>query len=323
MPSSAGDFRLVSAQEVGAGLRYDRLIAALRTAFAAGAEAPKRHHHMVEVPGGPDATLLLMPAWQIGGLLGVKIVSVFPGNGARALPALSSSYLLSDAVTGIPLALMDGDEITGRRTAATAALGADLLSRRDASRLLVVGAGRIAGEVPAAMRAVRPIERVEVWNVRAQGAAALVGRLRADGFDASVATDLDAAVRRADIVSCATLATAPLIRGAWLRPGVHLDLIGSFTPEMREADDESFRRSMIFVDSVAGFAEAGDLMQPLRSGAIASIEACTTLADLCRGKCGREGPADITLFKAVGTAIADLAAASLVYGGLSAEQPVR
>ena len=313
--------RVVSSAQVAGSLAYDRLVPALRDAFAAGADVPMRHHHTIRSPGRPpgepDATLLLMPAWRPGGFLGVKVVGVFPGNSARRQPAVSSSYLLCDAATGSHLALMEGDEITSRRTAATAALGADFLARSDASRLLVVGAGRIGSEVPAAMRAVRPIREVSVWNPTPASAAALVARLNAAGFTAAVAPDLEAAVRRADIVSCATLATAPLVLGAWLQPGVHLDLIGSFTPAMRETDDDAVRRSRVFIDDPAGLQESGDLLLPLQSGALASADACTTLAARCRGPPpGRTGPTDITLFKAVGTALADLAAATLVYGNL-------
>ena len=305
---------VIPAAQVAASLAYDRLIPALRSAFAAGAHVPRRHHHAIQPEGAPEATLLLMPAWQTGGFLGIKIVGVFPGNNNHGLPALSSSYLLCDATTGQHLALLDGNTITGRRTVATSALAADLLARPDASRLLVVGAGRIASEIPAAMRAVRPIDRVEVWSPRATSAADLVARLIDAGFNARVALDLPSAVGTADIISCATLATEPLIHGEWLRPGSHLDLIGSFTPQMREADDEAIIRSNVFIDDRAGLAESGDLLLALKSGALASADACTTLAALCQGThAGRADPAEITLFKAVGTALADLAAACLVH----------
>jgi ornithine cyclodeaminase len=316
--TNAHGVRVVTAAEVAGSLGYDQLVAALRTAFVAGAETPMRHHHTVRPRGEPEATLLLMPAWQSDRLLGVKIVSVFPGNRVRGQPALSSSYLLCDATTGAHLALIDGNEITGRRTAATAALGASYLARPDASRLLLVGAGRIAGEVPFAMRAVRPIRDVAVWNTTPDRATTLVGRLNAAGFRATIAADLEEAVRDADIVSCATLATTPLIAGAWLQAGVHLDLIGSFTPTMREADDDAMRRAQVFIDDRAGLAESGDLLQPLQSGALGSADACVTLASLCRGEHpGRTDPTEITLFKAVGTALADLAAAALVYRDLA------
>lgn len=306
---------VLDAAAVAAALPFPRLVPALRAAFAAGAAtAPPRHHHSIAVPDAPDASLLLMPAWEPGGPLGVKLVTVFPGNATRGERALHSTYLLSDGTTGRPLALMDGDEITGRRTAATAALAADLLARPEASSLLLVGAGHIAGLVPAAMRAVRPIRGVAVWNPRPARAQALVAALRAEGFEAAVAPDLETAVAAADIVSCATLATAPLVRGARLRPGTHLDLIGGFTPAMREADSAAFAHARVVVDTPAALADAGDLVAPLAEGVLSAGQVAT-LAALCRGEAtGRASAGEVTIFKSVGTALADLAAARLVIG---------
>jgi ornithine cyclodeaminase/alanine dehydrogenase-like protein (mu-crystallin family) len=255
-----------------------------------------------------------MPAWCAGGLVGVKLVSVFPGNGARGLPAVSSSYLLCDGQTGRHLALIDGTEITGRRTAAASALAASFLARTDATVLLVVGAGHIAGLIPAAYAVVRPIRHVLVWNVRAAGAERLAARLRTSGFTAEAVSDLADAVQRADIVSCATLARAPLILGEWLRPGVHLDLIGSFTPAMREADDTAVRRARVFIDTDAALAEAGDLIGPLAGGALRRADIAGDLARLCHREVpGRRDGSEITLFKSVGSALEDLAAAALAY----------
>ncbi len=299
------------AAAVAAALPFERLVPALREAFASGAQVPMRHHHAIERPGEPTATLLLMPAWQER-FLGVKLVNIFPGNAAQGLPALHSTYLLSDGRTGQPIALLDGNEITGRRTVATAALAASYLARPEASSLLLVGAGRIGSLTAAAMRAVRPIRRVTVWNPTPPRAVALVERLRREGFEAVLAGELRQAVEAADIVSCATLATEPLIRGEWLRPGVHLDLIGSFTPEMREADAEAIRRAKVFIDSPAALEESGDLIPLLREGVLRAEEV-VTLAALCRGDHpGRTAADAITVFKAVGTALADLAAARLV-----------
>ena len=237
--------RVYSAEETRNMLPFGALIEALREMFRAGAAAPLRHHHAIPLDGQPDATLLLMPAWTPAGLGGVKIVNVNPGNAAIGMPALSSSYLLFDACTGRHLAMLDGGEITNRRTAAVSALAASYLARADARRLLVVGAGRVAGNLADAFRAVRPIEDVAVWDIDAGMAEGLARRLNGAGFRAAVTTDLEAAVADADIVSCATLATEPLIAGAWLRPGQHLDLIGSFRPGMREADDAAVSRARV------------------------------------------------------------------------------
>jgi ornithine cyclodeaminase len=299
---------------VRASLAFPRLIPALREAFRAGATVPLRHAHSLEHPGAAAATLLLMPAWQGRTALGVKIVTVFPDNGRRGLNAVSSTYLLCDGGTGRHLAVIDGNEITARRTAAASALAGDALARRDAASLLIVGAGHIAGMLAPAWSAVRPIRRVQVWNPRPARAAALAATLRGQGFEAAATDDLEGAVRQADIVSCATLATEPLIHGAWLRPGTHLDLIGGFRPDMREADDDAIRAARVFIDTEAALTEAGDITQPLASLALAREAVAGTLFTLCRGESpGRISEDEITLFKSVGSAIEDLAAAALVW----------
>jgi ornithine cyclodeaminase/alanine dehydrogenase-like protein (mu-crystallin family) len=307
--------RVLDAAQTAASLPFERLIPALREAFITGAEAPLRHRHDIAQPDGTTAALLLMPAWRADGFLGVKVVSVYPGNGTRNLPAVSASYLLCDGATGEHRALIDGAEITRRRTAAASALAASYLARDDAASLLIVGAGHIAGLMAAAYRVVRPISRVRVWNIREQGAARLAARLRAEGVAAEEVTDLPAAVAEADIVTCATLAREPLVRGEWLRPGTHLDLIGGFTPAMREADDEAVRRSRVFIDTDAALAEAGDLLDPIAHGVLRRDDIAGSLFTLCRGETpGRRHRDEITLFKSVGSALEDLAAAALAYG---------
>ncbi|HEY4030630.1 MAG TPA: ornithine cyclodeaminase family protein [Caulobacteraceae bacterium] len=303
---------VIDADETRAALGFDRLIGAVRDAFASGAQIPLRHHHAMPQPDGTTAVLLLMPAWQDQGYLGVKIVGIYPGNNRRGLPGVYSTYLLSDAGTGRPLALIDGDQITARRTAAVAALAASYLALPEASGLLVVGAGRVASLIAPAMREVRSIRAVTVWDIDPAKAHALADGLREQGFQAHVAAELEQAARKADIISCATLSTEPLIRGDWLKPGAHLDLIGSFTPQMREADDAAMAHGRVFVDSRDALTESGDLIGPLRSGALADISG--TMADLCCGAAdGRRSAGEITVFKAVGTALSDIAAAALVY----------
>lgn len=281
--------RVVDAAATRAALPFERLIPALERAFAAGAEVPPRQ--VLAVNGG---TVLVMPAWH-GRWFGVKTVAIQPGNAARGLPGLHATYVLHDAETGVPLALLDGDGITARRTAAASALAASKLARRDARSLLVVGRGRVGTLLPEAYRAVLPsIEQVTVWH-------------RGGGID------LEAAVRAADIVSCATLATEPLVHGAWLQPGSHLDLIGSFTPAMREADDACFAGASLWVDTDEALRKSGDLLGPLARGVMTPAEVRGTLADLCRGAPGRLAAHERTVFKSVGTALEDLAAAVLVY----------
>ncbi len=250
-----------------------------------------------------------MPAWQPGGLLGVKIVTVFPDNHLVGLASVQGSYLLMSAETGAPLALIDGRMLTLRRTAAASALAAQYLARKDAKHLLMVGTGELAPHIIEAYRAIRPLTRVTIWGRDPTKAAALAARLGAEP-----APDLEAAVRQADIISCATLAREPLVQGAWLQPGCHVDLIGGFTPAMREADDEAVRRATVFVDTRAGATkEAGDITQPLANGALSLDGIKAELADLVRGAPGRTSDSEITLFKSVGTAIEDLAAAALAH----------
>ena len=309
--------QIVDAATTRRHLGFAPLIEALRAMFVAGCVVPLRHAHRIEGVDGADAggTLLLMPAWRVGGRLGLKTVTIFPGNGAACgLPGLNSTYLLFDAATGEPLAQLDGNELTSRRTAAASALAASFLARSDASRLLIVGTGRVAALLAEAMRVVRPIGAVQVWNHRPASALALAARLRDAGFEASATDDLARAAASADIVSCATLATAPLIRGAWLRPGTHLDLIGSFTPQMREADAACFARCSVYVDTDEALAKSGDVLQAVAEGAFSVEQLQGTLAELCTGtRPGRAGPAQRTLFKAVGSALEDLAAAELVW----------
>lgn len=302
----------LDAQTARRNLPFERLVPALRDAFVAGCQAPERHHHH-GVGNADDSTLLLMPAWSER-YMGIKVVSVFPGNGKRGMPGLHASYLLCDADTGKHLALIDGDQITARRTAAASALGASYLAREDARELLILGAGRIGSLMADAYASVRPIECVRVWNPTRANADRLVRDLNDQGFDAQVATDLEAAVRRADCVVGATLSTEPLIHGAWLQPGVHVDLIGSFSPVMREADDAVFARGRVFVDVFGALHESGDLIEPIRSGVLAEADIQADLASLCRGeRAGREHRDEITVFKAVGTALEDLASATLIY----------
>lgn len=312
--------RVVTAADIARVLTDDDLIVALAEAFRADVTVPARHHHTVARPGA-DATLLLMPAWNGSGerFLGCKIVTVFPDNAAAGLPSVQGSYLLMSGTTGEALAVLDGRELTARRTAAASALAASYLAREDATHLVMVGAGALAPHLVRAHAAVRPIARVTLWNRTRARAVATAFALNAAGIEASIADDLEPAVRDADIVSCATLATEPLIRGAWLKPGAHLDLVGGFTPKMREADDAAVRRARLFVDTRAGATrEAGDIVVPLRRRLIAKADIEADLFDLCRGTVKfRRRKKDVTLFKSVGTAIEDLAAAMLVWRGLA------
>ena len=290
-------------------LPFPALIAALERMFVAGCRVPPRHVHAV----GERLTTLLMPAWQPGRYYGLKVVNVADGNASLDLPAVHAVYQLFDADTGAPLALVDGGELTVRRTAAASALAASRLARSDARRQLIVGAGHVASLLAPAYRAVRTIDDVMVWSRNPQSALRLVVKLAALGVPARMVTDLAAAAATADIVSCATLASEPLIRGEWLAPGTHLDLIGGFTPGMREADDACIVGADVWVDTAEALDTAGDLLGPIASGALRREDVRGTLADLCSIPARPRDSARRTVFKSVGTALEDLAGAILVY----------
>lgn len=310
--------RFIDTEQTRGALSFDAVIPALRNAFRDGATVPARHVHAIQ-SGAAQGTTLIMPAWNDGGYFGVKVINIFPENTHQGLPGLHATYTLYRATTGVPLAHLDGDIVTVYRTAGAAALGADYLARKDASTLLIVGSGRIAGLVAQAMRTVRPIQRVIVWNVRAAGAEALAQQLREQGFDAHATTDLEAAARSADIISCATLSTVPLIQGAWLQPGVHLDLIGSFKPDMRETDVACFDGTTVYVDTDEAPTKAGDLLSAFEAGVLTRADIRGDLHQLTTGqRPGRRNDEEITVFKAVGSALEDLTMATLVYEAVAA-----
>jgi len=310
--------RVFSAADVDASLDFPMLVDELSRAMRGGFIAPPRHHHAIERAGEPAATHLLMPAWtesasSAGLYLGVKIVNFFPGNSSRGLPAVTGLYVLQSGRSGETLAAIDGTRLTLWRTAAASALAARHLARSDAQGLLVVGAGALAPFLARAHASVRLMNAITIWNRRPEGAQRVASALSATGLPARATEDLEAAVAEADIVSCATLATAPLVEGRWLKAGQHLDLVGAFAMSMREADDEALRRARIFVDTDAACSEGGDVAIGLTNGVISPAEVVADLPALCRGAQGRRTGDEITLFKSVGAAVEDLAAAMLVW----------
>jgi alanine dehydrogenase len=322
--------KILSAAEVDANLDDLALIDRLDALFRAGCEMPPRHHHTMAAPNGPgsaDATLLLMPAWTAGaagaaGRLGIKVVTVFPDNGARGLPSIYGQYLLLDGATGASLALLDGTMLTKRRTACASGLAARYLSRPNSRRLLMIGTGALAPQLIRVHAKVRPIEEVAIWGRRPEQASALAQELSeslplAVGRPISIraVADRRAAIEAADIVSCATLSRTPLVEGDWLHEGQHIDLVGAYTPQMRESDDRAVWRARVYVDTRAGaLKEGGDIVQPLSNGTIDEDDVIADLFELARGQQTGRLPGDatsITLFKSVGAALEDLAAAEL------------
>jgi alanine dehydrogenase len=307
----------LDAAQLAAAMPYPILIEALRDAFRTGAEAPQRHVHTISPAN--DAVLLLMPVWQPERHTGVKMVTVAPRNARLNLPTVHSLFMLFDSATGAPVCQMDGEELTLRRTAAASALASSYLSRPDSSRLLIVGTGSLAPYMAAAPCAVSPIRSVTVWGRSPDKAADMAELLRRQfngaGIDVTVADDLEAAARHADIISCATTSTVPVIHGHWVQLGAHVDLVGGFRPNMREADDALVGAAEVFVDTYAGaLAEAGDLLQPMQAGCLLREDLRAELTDLCAGRHpGRTNASQVTLFKSVGTALEDLCGANLAW----------
>jgi ornithine cyclodeaminase len=304
---------LITAGELRTVLHYRMLIERLRQAFRAGCTAPPCPRYVVPTYGDHDATLTLTPAWQTGRGIGISVTTAFPDNPKRDLPAVNGHYLLHDGKTGVLQAVLDGRALTTHRTAAASALAASYLARPDAGRLLVIGTGTLAPHLIEAYAVVLPLREVLVWGRDRSKAEKIAARFRRGAFRVTATDDLEGAVAGAHVVSCATATVEPLLHGAWLAPGTHVDLVGSVTPETREADDEVIRRSRIFVDSREGACrQTGDLVQPMAAGILTANDIAADLFDLTRGeRSGRRYYDQITLFKSVGVAVEDLTTAEL------------
>lgn len=310
--------QIINADSIAEALPYGRLIESLRKAFSTETISPERTQHKIKTNGNYDATLLVMPAWKQGKNVGIKIVSVFPGNVEQNLSAVHANYFLLDAENGLPKAVLDGTELTLRRTACASALAADYLANHDVKTLLMVGTGNLAPHLVKAHMQVRDYSRVLIWGRRQKKAEQLISFLEFDNIKIDVVTDLKKAVSVADVISCATLSNEPLILGKWLKPGQHLDLVGAFTPEMREVDNQAVVLAKIVVDTYDGaLSESGELITALKEGAIVEKDILAELAEVIKEeKTVRTKADEITLFKSVGTALEDLAAAELVLSNL-------
>ncbi|ALJ13612.1 ornithine cyclodeaminase family protein [Sphingopyxis macrogoltabida] len=302
--------RMIGAGEIVGALPFAALVDHLAVALLQPAAAPLR----LGVSRGTGRELLVMPAMS-DRYAGVKVLTVTANNGSNGLPVIGGLFIFIDARTGETLAIMDAEELTARRTAAVSALAARALAKPDARRLLLLGTGHLAPYLAEAHATVRPVDTIEVWGRSPDNAARTASEVarRLPEAKVTIANDLAAAARCADIISAATRSTEPLIRGEWVAPGTHVDLVGGYRPDMREIDDEGVRQSAIYVDTIDGaLAEAGDLRTPLDNGVIGP--------DAIRGdiRVLATHPLSLpdgtrTLFKSVGTALADLAAAELVW----------
>ncbi|WP_337181596.1 ornithine cyclodeaminase [Shinella sp.] len=300
------------AAAVHAALDWPFLIEALRTAHRGA--MPACEVVVQSDPAGGQAQFVTLPGWAPAGPIVVKMVGVFPQNAGLQppQPAVQGLVALFDGGTGGPLLVADGAAMTARKTAADSALGAAILARDDVEDLLIVGAGALAPHFAEAHMAARPsLRRVVIWNRTAARAEAVAAGLREKGIDAAASGDLDGAVARADVVSCVTMSDTALVKGALLRPGSHLDLVGAYLPTLREADDAALARGTIFVDSRNNIEGGGDLSQAVASGAITWDAVKADLFDLVQGKVqGRGNAEEITVFKNNGGAHLDLFTAS-------------
>lgn len=302
---------VIAAEDVAGRLDWVRLADALE----AGHRGPRAELSDQFLTRGGD-TLLSRAAWIDGQGVAVKSVTVMPENVARGLPSVQGAMVLFEDSTGQVEAVIDSALVTKWKTAGDSILGARLLARADPTRLLIVGAGAVAASLVEAYRALFPGIAVAVWSRRPGQAAALAART-----DARAVTDLVAAVAEADIVATATMATEPVIRGDWLQPGQHLDLIGAFRADMREVDDAALTRARIFVDSRDTVLDhIGELCDPLARGVITRDDVLGDLYDLANGEPGRTAADEITLYKNGGGAHLDLITGRVILEAWQAAQ---
>ena len=312
----------VTAESARQLLDYPGLVAALRAAHRAD-RLPDTYREMREDTA--HNKFVALTSWADGDVIAMKMVGVFPGNLALSPPepSVQGLVVLFSGKTGAALLTADGAELTFRKTAADSALGADYLARRDARTLLVCGAGGLAPHVIAAHMAVRPsIDRVLIWNRSPARATELASRLQDGNAKISAVEDLDSALPQADIVSCVTMATEPFVKGALLKPGAHVDLIGAYLPDMREADDEVARRAgMMFLDTRLFCERSGDIAEALARGILAREALVADLFDLCTERHpGRTSDGQITMFKNSGGGHLDLFTARHLLQQVSAQR---
>ncbi|MFO0996443.1 MAG: ornithine cyclodeaminase family protein [Alphaproteobacteria bacterium] len=294
---------------------YASLVDALANMYASGCDAMDRLIMSQPTKDGDEGDFLMQPAWLRGRAFGIKIANVFPGNEARGKPSIMGVYVLFDGNTGEPLAVIDGTAETLVKTASNSAVASRFLARSDAETMLMMGAGNLAPHLIKAHAAVRPIRQVMIWNRTKAKAEQLAASLSRPGFVVDAVADPAAAAGRADLVCCATYAGEPILRGAWLKPGAHVDLVGSYRPDLRESDDEVMRRAgRLYVDARFSTVEiSGDVIEPLKRGVLTE-DRITDLFQLAQGKRpGRANQSEITVFKSGGGGHEDLATALMLY----------
>ena len=305
----------INAETVNRALAFPKLVNALEQSFASDITVPPRlHFDMANPKAERETTLLMMPAWQAGEVAGVKIVTVAPENGSKGLPSIQGSYLLMDIDTGSMMAMMDAPALTARRTAAASALASRFLSRENSETLLMIGTGTLSSKLIEAHASVRPIKKVYVWGRNKSKAEAICQQVAHLEVDVQAIDNIEDYIAQADIISCATLSKEPLVFGKQLQPGQHLDMVGSYRPDMREMDNDCLTGSRLFVDNFEGaLRETGDMAIPLKQGVITKEQVEADLFSLSKQEFNMQrSNEDITVFKSVGHALEDLTAAKLV-----------
>lgn len=317
------DIVLIDDHFIDQHTQFTTLITEIKKVFvSSGIKVPLRHHHDFSNPKeGVDSTLLLMPAWNPGKEAGVKIITVSPNNGKYNLPSIQGTYVYFDAQKGMVKAILSAKSLTAKRTAATSALAASFLSKKNASSLLMIGTGELSTNLILAHASVRPIKKVYVWGRTFEKAQVICNELAAENFNIKAIENISAVISKVDIISCATLSKTPLVLGKYLREGQHIDLVGAYKKEMREADDEAIQKSHVFIDTYqSGLKESGDIVIPLQNGILKESDIKADLFELCsHKKKGRQNENEITLFKSVGHALEDLAAATYYFNKFTAK----
>jgi ornithine cyclodeaminase len=296
---------------------FSELIQELKQSFSnSNVIVPLRHHHDFPNPEvDSDSTLLLMPAWNPSKIAGVKIVTVSPENSQFDLPSIQGTYIYFDALKGSVKAIIEAKSLTVKRTAAASALASSYLSRKDSKSMLMIGTGALSINLIKAHASVRPLENVYLWGRNFQKAEAIAAELKNEKFNVYPIQSIEEKISEVDIVSCATLSKTPLVLGAYLKPGQHIDLVGAYRPTMREADDDTIKKASVFIDTYqGGLKESGDIFIPLQSGVLKEKDIKADLFELCSNqKSGRKNNEEITLFKSVGHSLEDLTAATYYY----------
>ncbi|CAL2076753.1 Ornithine cyclodeaminase [Tenacibaculum dicentrarchi] len=300
---------------------FSALITELKAAFSSQETlVPMRHHHDFANPAvNADSTLLLMPAWNPSKNAGVKIVTVSPENQQFDLPSINGTYIYLDAVKGTIKAILEAKSLTVKRTASASALASTFLSKENSSSLLMIGTGALSVNLIKAHASVRPIKNVFIWGRNFSKAQAICKTLKEEDFTITAVQTIEEKISEVDIISCATLSKTPLVLGKYLKAGQHVDLVGAYKKDMREADNEVIKKGAVYIDTYqGGLKESGDILIPLQTGILKQEDINADLFELCSSKeiaeeKGRKNDDEITVFKSVGHALEDLAAANYFY----------